>query len=150
MAAKDIYPIFMLTAILGKPRRRVIVDPKIGPRPEAHKFLRSAAGGFFGAALLAVTFCAYQPAWNGKPIFDDVMYLTNTVELRSLSGLAHLWTEPQTTRQYHPLLDTVFWVEDKLWGDSMLGYQDPRGLAGLRHLCPSPDPGRIGGMAIGA
>lgn len=77
---------------------------------------------FFGAALVAVTFCAYEPAWNGKPIFDDVMYLTNTVELRSLSGLAHLWTEPQTTRQYHPLLDTVFWVEDKLWGDSMLGY----------------------------
>jgi tetratricopeptide (TPR) repeat protein len=83
---------------------------------------RSSWNWFFGAALLAVTFCAYQPAWNGKPIFDDVMYLTNTVELRSFSGLAHLWTEPQTTRQYHPLLDTVFWVEDKLWGDSMLGY----------------------------
>jgi tetratricopeptide (TPR) repeat protein len=83
---------------------------------------RSYWDWFFGAALVAVTFCAYGPAWNGKPIFDDVMYLTNTVELRSLSGLAHLWTEPQTTRQYHPLLDTVFWIEDKLWGDSMLGY----------------------------
>jgi Flp pilus assembly protein TadD len=77
---------------------------------------------FFGAALLAVTFCAYEPAWNGKPILDDIVHLTNTLELRSLSGLAHLWIEPQTTRQYHPLLDTVFWTEDKLWGDSMLGY----------------------------
>ena len=77
---------------------------------------------FFGAVLVAVTFCAYAPAWNGKPIFDDVLYLTNTVELRSLNGLAQLWIEPQTTRQYHPLLDTVFWIEDKLWGESMLGY----------------------------
>src|ERR1700736_1210244 len=83
---------------------------------------RSSWDWFFGGALLAVTFCAYAPAWNGKPIFDDLMYLINTVELRSLSGLGHLWIEPQTTRQYHPLLDTVFWVEDKLWGDSMLGY----------------------------
>jgi protein O-mannosyl-transferase len=83
---------------------------------------RSPWNWFFGAALLAVTFCAYEPAWNGKPIFDDIVHLTNTVELRSLSGLSHLWTDPQTTRQYHPLLDTVFWVEDKLWGDSMLGY----------------------------
>src|SRR5438270_5133994 len=83
---------------------------------------RSYWDWFFGAALLAVTFCAYEPAWNGKPIFDDIVHLTNTVELRSLNGLVHLWTEPQTTRQYHPLLDTVFWVEDKLWGDSMLGY----------------------------
>jgi len=77
---------------------------------------------FFGAVLLALIFFAYEPAWNGKPVFDDTMYLINTVELRSLNGLAQLWIEPQTTRQYHPLLDTVFWVEDKLWGDSMLGY----------------------------
>src|SRR5438309_5096441 len=83
---------------------------------------RSYWDWFFGAALFAVIFCAYEPAWNGKPIFDDIVHLTNTVELRSLNGLVRLWTEPQTTRQYHPLLDTVFWVEDKLWGDSMLGY----------------------------
>src|SRR5262249_6872285 len=25
-------------------------------------------------------------------------------------------------RQYHPLLDTVFWIGDKLWDQSMLGY----------------------------
>ncbi len=87
-----------------------------------HANSRSSWDWLFGTALLAVTFCAYAPAWNGKPIFDDFMYLINTVELRSLSGLGHLWIEPQTTRQYHPLLDTVFWVEDKLWGDSMLGY----------------------------
>src|SRR5205807_3748384 len=29
---------------------------------------------------------------------------------------------PHTNRQYHPLLDTVYWVEDKLWGQATLGY----------------------------
>jgi protein O-mannosyl-transferase len=26
------------------------------------------------------------------------------------------------THQYHPLVDTIFWIGDKLWGQSMLGY----------------------------
>ncbi len=77
---------------------------------------------FFGVVLIAVTLLAYKPAWNGKPIMDDAAHFTNTLELRSLSGLTRLWIQPQTTRQYHPLLDTVFWIEDKLWGESMLGY----------------------------
>jgi tetratricopeptide (TPR) repeat protein len=77
---------------------------------------------FFSVVLIVVTLLAYEPAWNGKPIMDDAAHLTNTLELRSLSGLTHLWIQPQTTRQYHPLLDTMYWIEDKLWGESMLGY----------------------------
>ena len=50
------------------------------------------------------------------------MHVTNTMELRSINGLVHLWIDPPTTRQYHPLLDTVYWIEDKLWGESLLGY----------------------------
>jgi len=76
----------------------------------------------FGALLVAVTLLAYQPAWNGKPLLDDNDHFITTPELRSLQGLAGLWFAPHTTRQYHPLLDTVFWLEDKLWGQSMLGY----------------------------
>lgn len=72
--------------------------------------------------LVIVTFLVYQPAWRGKPILDDTVHLTNTQELRSVSGLIHLWTDPPTTRQYHPLLDTFYWIEDKLWGESLLGY----------------------------
>ena len=76
----------------------------------------------FAALLIIVTFLVYQPAWRGKPILDDTMHVTNTIELRSINGLVHLWIDPPTNRQYHPLLDTVYWIEDKLWGESLLGY----------------------------
>src|ERR1700737_3734710 len=76
---------------------------------------------FFAFVLLAVTLLAYQPAWNGKPIMDDARHFI-APEQRSLEGFSALWTKPSTTQQYHPLVDTLFWVEDKLWGDSMLGY----------------------------
>jgi tetratricopeptide (TPR) repeat protein len=75
----------------------------------------------FALLLAAVTLLAYQPAWNGKPIMDDVRHLT-TPESRPLAGLGQLWIHPNTTQQYHPLVDTLFWVEDKLWGQSMLGH----------------------------
>ena len=77
---------------------------------------------FFAVMLVVVTIFAYEPAWNGKPLTDDATHLITTPELRSVSGLISLWIEPQITRQYHPLVDTVFWIEDKLWGDSMLEY----------------------------
>ena len=76
----------------------------------------------FAALLIIVTFLVYQPAWRGKPILDDTMHVTNTIELRSINGLVHLWIDPPTNRQYHPLLDTVYWIEDKLWGESLLRY----------------------------
>ena len=77
---------------------------------------------FFCLILIAVTLLAYEPAWKGMPLMDDESHLITKPELRSVSGLVSLWIEPQTTRQYHPLVDSVFWVEDKLWGNSMLGY----------------------------
>jgi len=36
--------------------------------------------------LLGVTLLAYQPAWNGKPIWDDDAHIPRP-ELRSLDGL---------------------------------------------------------------
>src|SRR6266478_3732825 len=75
----------------------------------------------FSLLLFAVTVFAYEPAWHGKPIWDDDLHLT-TPEVRPASGLAHLWIQPKTTQQYHPLVDTLFWVEDKAWGNSTLGY----------------------------
>src|ERR1700736_5671200 len=76
---------------------------------------------YFGVVLVAVTLLIYQPAWHGKPITDDITHLT-TPEDRSPEGLARLWFHPSTNQQYHPLVDTVFWIEDNLWGDSMLGH----------------------------
>jgi protein O-mannosyl-transferase len=75
----------------------------------------------FAVALLLVTLAAYQPAWNGKPVWDDDRHITRA-ELRSLGGLARIWTNPETTAQYYPLTHTVFWLEYHLWGNSPPGY----------------------------
>jgi len=75
----------------------------------------------WGLLLLIVTLLAYQPAWHGKPIWDDAAHLTYP-EHRSLAGLFRIWTEPGATQQYYPVVYSVFWVEYKLWGDATLGY----------------------------
>ncbi|HEY3855503.1 MAG TPA: tetratricopeptide repeat protein [Verrucomicrobiae bacterium] len=71
--------------------------------------------------LILATLLAYQPAWNGKPIWDDAAHLTYP-HLQSLHGLFRIWTEPGVNQQYYPMVTTAFWVEHRLWGDSTLGY----------------------------
>jgi protein O-mannosyl-transferase len=71
--------------------------------------------------LVIVTMFAYLPAWNGTPIWDDEAHLTKP-GLRSLEGLAKIWTQPGATQQYYPLVHTLFWVEHRLWGDWPEGY----------------------------
>src|SRR2546423_1274109 len=75
----------------------------------------------FALALIAVTALAYLPAWNGKPIWDDNRHITEPA-LRSWQGLADIWTQVGATQQYYPLVHSIFWIEQKLWGDSVLGY----------------------------
>jgi hypothetical protein len=57
--------------------------------------------------LVIVTILVYLPAWNGTPIWDDDAHLTKP-ELRSLQGLAQIWTQPGATQQYYPLVHTLF------------------------------------------
>jgi len=64
----------------------------------------------------------YQPAWHGKPLLDDTAHFMTAPEQRSLSGLPKLWFQPRTTLQYHPLVDTMYWIEEKLWAEDVLGY----------------------------
>src|ERR1700733_4320567 len=71
--------------------------------------------------LLTVTTLAYRPAWNGTPIWDDDAHLTKPA-LRSLEGVARIWTQPGATQQYYPLVHTLFWIEHRLWGDWSTGY----------------------------
>src|SRR5262245_51949214 len=72
--------------------------------------------------LIAVlTLLAYLPAMNGAQIWDDDSHVTKP-ELRSLHGLYRIWFEVGATQQYYPLLHSVFWIEHKLWGDSVVGY----------------------------
>ncbi|MGB8352252.1 MAG: tetratricopeptide repeat protein [Chthoniobacteraceae bacterium] len=75
----------------------------------------------FCMILAVVTFLAYSPAWNGRPIFDDEMFVTPHGQ-RSFGGLEHIWLQPASTGQFYPLVQSVFWLEARLWGDAPLGY----------------------------
>src|SRR3954470_6040299 len=68
-----------------------------------------------------VTFLVYLPGMNGRPIWDDESHITKP-ELQSLHGLSRIWFELGSTQQYYPLLHSAFWLEHKLWGDSVVGY----------------------------
>jgi tetratricopeptide (TPR) repeat protein len=81
----------------------------------------SSRNWLFGLILVVATTLAYQPAWNGKPIWDDDIHITSA-QLGSLHGLGRIWTDPAAAPQYYPLLHTVFWIEHKLWGAWPLPY----------------------------
>ncbi|MGQ9633522.1 MAG: tetratricopeptide repeat protein [Bryobacteraceae bacterium] len=73
------------------------------------------------AALVGATFIIYTPAIQGQPVWDDAAHIT-APELRTLQGLWRIWFELGATQQYYPLLHSAFWLEHRLWGDSVLGY----------------------------
>src|SRR6266403_589255 len=76
---------------------------------------------FFCLLLAVVTMLAYHPAWHGGVFWDDEAHIGGP-ELRTLDGLRRIWFVPRTTQQYYPLLHTSYWVQQKLWGDSITGY----------------------------
>ena len=71
--------------------------------------------------LVTATLVAYQPAWNGQPVYDDDDHLTPP-ELQSLSGLARIWIRPGVVSQYYPIAHSAFWLQHMLWGYWMPGY----------------------------
>src|SRR5437870_371777 len=87
----------------------------------ASKRFSFGADRVFIPALIVLTVCAYQPAWRGTPVMDDDQHLI-AAQAKSIDGLMRLWTAPNTTQQYHPVVDTVFWIGKNVWDDSMLGY----------------------------
>ena len=74
-----------------------------------------------GALVLCATIFAYLPSLSGALIWNDSDYVT-APGLRSLHGLALIWTKPGATQQYYPLLHSAFWLQHRLWGDNPLGY----------------------------
>jgi tetratricopeptide (TPR) repeat protein len=76
---------------------------------------------FFAALVLGATLLAYLPSLRGAFIWNDSDYVTAPA-LRSLGGLARIWTQVGATQQYYPLLHSAFWVQHRLWGDHPLGY----------------------------
>lgn len=82
---------------------------------------RSSADAWRGLLLLCVTIAVYWPALLGEYVWDDDAHVTKTA-LRSLHGLHDIWFKLGATQQYYPLLHSAFWIEAKLWGDTVLGY----------------------------
>jgi hypothetical protein len=64
---------------------------------------------------------AYAPVLRAGYIWDDDTHVTRP-DLRSLAGLRRIWTEPGATAHYNPILNSAFWAEHRLWGDSAQGY----------------------------
>jgi tetratricopeptide (TPR) repeat protein len=71
--------------------------------------------------LLVATLFVYFPVLRGRLLWDDDAHVTKA-QLRSLHGLGRIWFEIGATQQYYPVLHTAFWIEHRLWGDSVLGY----------------------------
>jgi tetratricopeptide (TPR) repeat protein len=77
-----------------------------------------------GALIVVAVFLAYRPAASGTFIWDDDDYVWNYDPLRAPGGLWTIWTNPQASPQYYPMVFTTFWVEARLWRG---GTPDPSG-----------------------
>ena len=73
------------------------------------------------ALLFAAALLAYLPALRGGLLLDDDLHITRP-ELQSIGGLGRIWFDVGATQQYYPVLHTAFWLEHRLWGDTVLGY----------------------------
>ena len=77
----------------------------------------------FAVLLVAATFAAYRPAWNGQFLWDDDSWTTLIADLlHDGHGLWRMWTVPAALQQYYPLSGTSFWLDAHLWGDWTLPY----------------------------
>lgn len=83
---------------------------------------RSGRRGIIMLAILLATIAAYLPATHGGFIWDDDVYVSQNLLLRTAGGLARIWTDPGATPQYYPLLHTLFWLEYRVWGTNPVGY----------------------------
>lgn len=80
------------------------------------------APGWRAAILVASVLVVYLPALGGGYLWDDDVYVTDNLALRSVAGLVDIWRIPPTTKQYYPLTFTSFWLEYRLWGEAPFGY----------------------------
>jgi len=91
------------------------------PAAAVHSSSRGLPDIAMAALLLCATLAAYSPALNGGFVWDDDGHVTKPA-LQSLHGLGRIWFEVGATQQYYPMLHSAFWIEHRLWGDSVLGY----------------------------
>lgn len=74
------------------------------------------------AAFLVGTLLVYSPAISAGYIWDDDDYVTENPTLVTWGGLIDIWTDPEATPQYYPLVHTSYWLEYRLWKLQPAGY----------------------------
>jgi len=89
-------------------------------RSDTHRWDRAA--GVRAVVILVCVVAIYFPALGGGYLWDDDVYVTANVALRSAAGLLDIWRIPPATRQYYPVTFSSFWLEYRVWADSPLGY----------------------------
>ncbi len=72
--------------------------------------------------IIVLALLVYFPAIQGEFIWDDDAYVFENSSLRSVSGLKDIWSNPDSSPQYYPLVFTSFWIEYHLWGVSPAGF----------------------------
>jgi protein O-mannosyl-transferase len=76
---------------------------------------------FAVTAIFAATLAAYFPSIGGGLLWDDGAHIT-ALRLQAWRGLWMIWSRLGTTQQYYPILHSAFWLEHRVWGDSVVGY----------------------------
>jgi protein O-mannosyl-transferase len=72
------------------------------------------------AAIVLLIFLAYSRVPQNGKVWDDEFYLT-AKHLTTVAGLKQMWKEPtSTSHPYYPLTRTMFWVENRLWGENLV------------------------------
>ncbi len=82
----------------------------------------SSNGVVLALAIVVIAVVVYLPATRCGFIWDDDLWVTNNVLLRSGDGLRRIWTDLQSVPEYYPLTLTSFWLEYRLWGLHPAGY----------------------------
>jgi tetratricopeptide (TPR) repeat protein len=128
-------------------------DPIAPPSPPGPLGLPA---GVWALAVFGATLAAYLPALHGSVLWDDAAHITAR-RLQDWGGLSRIWFRLGTTQQYYPVLHSAFWLEHRLWGDSVLGYHlanvlQHAGAACLFALVLArirPGPGATGAPVLG-
>ncbi|HLK12495.1 MAG TPA: tetratricopeptide repeat protein [Candidatus Binatia bacterium] len=78
-----------------------------------------------GALLVLLILLAYVPAVRDGYVWDDDVYVTDDLALRSPEGLRRIWLRPTSRilpQQYYPVTYSVLWLEYRLWHRGAAGY----------------------------
>lgn len=74
-----------------------------------------------GAVLMLLAFVVYAPVLGGDFIWDDARAITDNVDLRSVHGLADIWSGANDA-DYLPLKSSLLWLVYQVFGPATPAY----------------------------